>query len=163
MRVMQRQRQRPAHEPGRADRKIKPRQMRHLERGADTPALLADEKRIGLVIFDFARRIRTIAALLLFLEPLDEQAVACAVGQRARNEEARWPLVRLREREERIAHRRGAEPLVTRSRYSAPVPPPFTGAARVAFARRSEPPCFSVSALPIVALDFSVTGSGRGS
>ena len=32
--------------------------------------------------------------------------------------------------------------------YSAPGPPPFSGVAVVVFARTSEPPCFSVIAIP---------------
>ena len=49
------------------------------------------------------------------------------------------------------------------SRYSPPGPPAPTGAARVVFARTSEPPCFSVSAMPTRAPAFSATGRSRGS
>lgn len=47
--------------------------------------------------------------------------------------------------------------------YSPPGPPPSTGVARVVLARTSEPPCFSVMDMPIVAPVFSVTGMSRES
>ncbi len=49
------------------------------------------------------------------------------------------------------------------SSYSAPAPPPFTGVAKVVFARTSEPPCFSVIAMPAIAEPFSDAGTSRGS
>ena len=39
--------------------------------------------------------------------------------------------------------------------YSAPGPPPFSGTATVVLARTSEPPCFSVIAIPQIAEPFS--------
>ena len=45
------------------------------------------------------------------------------------------------------------------SSYSAPGPPPFTGFAVVVLARTSEPPCFSVIAIPQRAPALS--GAGR--
>ena len=47
--------------------------------------------------------------------------------------------------------------------YSAPGPPPFSGVAVVVFARTSEPPCFSVIAIPQSAEPFSVAGFSSGS
>ena len=47
--------------------------------------------------------------------------------------------------------------------YSAPGPPPFSGRATVVFARTSEPPCFSVIAMPQSAPAFSAAGTSRGS
>jgi len=49
------------------------------------------------------------------------------------------------------------------SRYSLPGPPAPTGRATVLLARTSEPPCFSVIAMPKVAPLFSSTGMQRGS
>ncbi len=49
------------------------------------------------------------------------------------------------------------------SSYSAPAPPPFRGLATVVFARTSEPPCFSVIAMPAIAEPFSAAGIERGS
>ncbi len=51
-----------------------------------------------------------------------------------------------------------------RRTYSAPAPPPpLTGVAVVVLARTSEPPCFSVIAMPAFAEPFSPTGTRRGS
>ena len=47
--------------------------------------------------------------------------------------------------------------------YSAPGPPPFSGAATVVFARTSEPPCFSVIDIPQSAPALSGAGTIRGS
>ncbi len=49
------------------------------------------------------------------------------------------------------------------SSYSAPAPPPFSGRATVVLARTSEPPCFSVIAMPAIAEPFSAAGIERGS
>ena len=42
--------------------------------------------------------------------------------------------------------------------YSAPAPPPFSARATVVLARTSEPPCFSVIAMPAIAEPFSAAG-----
>ncbi len=47
--------------------------------------------------------------------------------------------------------------------YSAPGPPPFSGVAVVVLARTSEPPCFSVIAMPHSAEPFSPAGRSTGS
>ncbi len=47
--------------------------------------------------------------------------------------------------------------------YSAPGPRPWTATARVLLARTSEPPCFSVIAMPQSAPSFSLAGRIRGS
>ena len=49
------------------------------------------------------------------------------------------------------------------SSYSPPPPPAPSGIARVVLARTSEPPCFSVIAIPAIAEPFSAAGSERGS
>ena len=63
----------------------------------------------------------------------------------ARHEEAREPVRRLREHEERIRHRRRAEPLLPVERRTRRRRP---AARAVVFARTSEPPCRSVIAIP---------------
>ena len=47
--------------------------------------------------------------------------------------------------------------------YSAPGPPPFSGIAVVVLARTSEPPCFSVIAIPQRAPRLRSAGSERSS
>ena len=47
--------------------------------------------------------------------------------------------------------------------YSAPAPPPLSGTAAVVLARTSEPPCFSVIAIPARAPAFSGAGTIRRS
>ena len=47
--------------------------------------------------------------------------------------------------------------------YSAPGPPPLSGTAVVVLARTSEPPCFSVIAIPHIAPVFCSAGIIRGS
>ena len=59
----------------------------------------------------------------------------------------------LRERQERVRHRRRAEPFVAGQRVARPSP--GRRPARVVLARTSEPPCFSVIAIPMVAPAFS--------
>jgi hypothetical protein len=49
------------------------------------------------------------------------------------------------------------------SSYSAPGPPPSSGRATVVLARTSEPPCFSVIAIPASAPAFSGAGTKRWS
>ena len=49
------------------------------------------------------------------------------------------------------------------SRYSPPGPPPATGAAVVVFALTSDPPCFSVIAMPHVSPALSPGGANVGS
>ncbi len=49
------------------------------------------------------------------------------------------------------------------SSYSAPAPPPLMARATVVLARTSEPPCFSVIAIPEIAEPFSAAGTERGS
>jgi hypothetical protein len=53
--------------------------------------------------------------------------------------------------------------LCPRRRYSSPGPPAPTGAAEVVLARTSEPPCFSVMAIPHVADPFSAARMSRPS
>jgi hypothetical protein len=77
----------------------------HLDDRLDAAPLLADEGSRGALEPDLGGGIRAVAELVL--EPLDLEA-----GLRPFDEEAREPRGRLGEHEERIRHRRGAEPLV---------------------------------------------------
>ena len=85
---------------------------------------------------DLARRERAGAELVL--QPLQLEAGA------ALDDEAGEPARRLGQDEEHGAHRVRAEPLVAGQLV---VPSP-AGSARVVPARTSEPPCFSVIAIP---------------
>ena len=62
--------------------------------------------------------------------------------------EAREPAVGLREHEEEVAHRRRAEPLVAGELVLGRRPAAVQRPRGVVLARTSEPPCFSVIAIP---------------
>ena len=49
------------------------------------------------------------------------------------------------------------------SAYSSPGPRRPVGVARVVLARTSEPPCFSVMAMPAIAPTLALAGTGFGS
>ena len=86
----------------------------------------------------------------LSLSRCSRTRVAGAVGQHPGQQEAGEPPGRLREHEERVRHRGGAEPLVA-GEPVRPAPSWSAAAARTARvvpARTSEPPCFSVIAIP---------------
>jgi hypothetical protein len=72
---------------------------------------LAHHPRPRAAQLDLARGVRAVAELVLQALHL-EAGVARAVGQHARQREARQALVGLGEDEEQVAHRRAAEPLV---------------------------------------------------
>ena len=71
------------------------------------------------VVLDLARGVGVVAELVL--EALQVHRVARAVGEHAREQEARQPLVGLGEHQEEVAHRRRAEPLVPGDLILAPV------------------------------------------
>ena len=109
-RVMQRLRHAEAHPRRRADAAVEPRVAHHLDDGRHAAPLFADERGPGAVELDLARRVRAVAELVL-------QRWMCIVfctpsGAPARHQEARQPALGLRQRQERVAHRRRAEPLV---------------------------------------------------
>ena len=149
--------------PGRgAEHAVQPRALHHVDDRPDAAARLADEQAHRPVELDLGRRVRAVAQLVL--EPLDAEDVAHAAGQHPRHEEAGQPLVErsapgMGEHEEAVRHRRGAEPLVPRELVAVAA----HVLAGVVPARTSEPPCFSVIAMPISALPFSSFGSSRGS
>ena len=162
-RVVDRLGQRPAHQAGRADGEIEPRQVRHGERRLDALPLLADQPAERAAILDLARGVRLVAALVL--EPLDQQAVARAVGQPARQQEAGQAAIGLRQGDEDVAVRHREEPLVAVDQRR---PRPARAARRPdgrwsASARRSEPACFSVSVMPTVPPVLRCIGAGVAS
>ena len=68
-----------AHAGGAAERAVQPGQVDHLDDGRHAAALLADQPRRGAVVLDLAGGVGVVAELVL--EPLQEHAVAGAVGQ----------------------------------------------------------------------------------
>ena len=70
------------------------------------------------------------------------------------------PAVGLRQHQEGVAHGRRHEPFVAGEAEDAASPSALTNAARVMLARRSEPPWFSVIAMPNSAPVFSRGGRG---
>ncbi len=108
--VVQRQRQRRAHQPGGAERAVEPGQRAHGEDLRHAAALVADAPGQRVVELDLAAGVGVVAELVL--EALDVQRVDAAVGQQPRQQEAAQPAGGLREHQVRIAHRRRHEPLV---------------------------------------------------
>ena len=110
---MERLRERHAHEAGAAGHAVEPGVVHHREDRAHAALFVPDAARPGAAVLDLARRIRAVAELVL--EPLDVERVAAAIGPPARHEEAggRRTGARQREREQRVAHRRGVEPFVS--------------------------------------------------
>ncbi len=109
---------------------------------------LADAHGIGVVELDLRRGVGAVAELVL--QPLEMQRVDRAVGPKARHEETGQPARRLRQHQERVAHRRRHEPFVAGDRGSRR----RRGSARVVLARTSVPPCFSVMPMPSVMPDL---------
>ena len=113
---------------------------------------LADELRPRAVQLDLARRVGAVAELVL--QALEVHRVARAVGQDPRQREARQALVGVCARTRKRSHI-GAE-----QNHLWPVSVVLARPARrrrparatVVFARTSEPPCFSVIAIPHSAL-----------
>src|SRR6476661_10431028 len=69
--MMQRVREPGSHQARRGNRAILPRQLHHLDDGADALALLADALGISTVELDFGRCIGTVAELVLQALELD--------------------------------------------------------------------------------------------
>lgn len=109
--VLKRERQRLAHQAGRADREVQAREMRVGQDLADATAFLAHADGKRARVLHLARRIRAIAGLVL--EALHEEAVERAVGQGSRQEEACDVAVHLGKREEAVRLGNRAEPLVS--------------------------------------------------
>src|SRR6476661_9744512 len=99
--MMQRVREPGSHQARRGNRAILPRQLHHLDDGADTLALLADALGISAVELDFGRRIGTVAELVL--QPLELDRIDRAVWLEAWHEETAQAFVGLRQHQECVA------------------------------------------------------------
>ncbi|MCG3188672.1 MAG: hypothetical protein LKCHEGNO_00797 [Burkholderiaceae bacterium] len=108
--VVQRERQRLAHQARGAERTIEPRDRAHRQDLRHAAAFVADAPRHRVVELDLAAGVGLVAQLVF--QPLDAQHVGRAVGQPARHEVAAQPAGGLREHQEGVAHRRRQEPLV---------------------------------------------------
>ena len=98
----------------------------------------------------------------LVLQAVELDGVALSIRRDAWDEEAGQPARRLREREKAVRHRGGAEPFVA-AKAVGPSGRLPSGSARVALARTSLPPCFSVIAMPSVTPVFPAIGRKAGS
>ena len=72
---------------------------------------------VAPVVLDLGGGVRPVPQLVL--QALDAQRVPAAVGQHARQQEARQALGCLREDQEQVAHRRRAEPLMAGQQVAA--------------------------------------------
>ena len=151
----------PAHAGGGADHAVQARVADHLDDRRHAAAGLADELRPGAVQLDLARGVGAVAELVL--QALQVQRVARAVGQDPRQREAGDALAAACARTRNRSHI-GAEQnhLWPVSSYS-PSAAARSGRATVVFARTSEPPCFSVIAMPHSALAFAPARRRTGS
>ncbi len=93
------------HQRRRAQHAVEPRVHDHLQDRPHPSSLVAHQPRDRAVERDLGRRVRAVAELVL--QPLDPEPGLWPLEQ-----EAREPGRRLREHEERVAHRCGAEPFV---------------------------------------------------
>src|SRR3546814_5935036 len=116
--MMTRLRQRHAHDAKRSGRGAQPCMMLHVDDDADSPAVLPHKLRISAMIFDLGRCVGTVAQLVL--EPHQVDGVALPIGRDARREEAGKAFLRISERQEGIAHGRGAEPFMAGQPKSPP-------------------------------------------
>ena len=95
----------------------------------------------------------------LVLEALQAERIDLPVRPKSRHQETGQPARRLRQHQERVAHRRRHEPFVAGDAIA------FAGRHRraVVLARTSVPPCFSVMPMPMVTPDFSFQQRKLGS
>jgi hypothetical protein len=108
-----------AHHSRERHHDVETRVVSHLDQRRDAASGLAHEPGRRAAVFDFRRCVRPVAALVL--QALDEEGIARAVGQRTRHEEAGDAFGKAREGEERVAHRRRAEPFVAVEAKGVPV------------------------------------------
>ena len=104
------------HDRRRSEHTVEPGVIDHLDDGAHAASLVADPRTPRVDQLDLARRVGAVAELVL--QALDADRVAAAVGPPARNQKARQTRGCLREHQERVRHRRRAEPLVSRQRVA---------------------------------------------
>ncbi len=108
--VMDRLRQRHAHDPRRGDRAIEPSELHHVDDRAHAPALGAHAPGECIRELDLGRCVRAIAELVL--QALQAQCVDGSIGRKAGHQETGEPLRRLRQHQQAVAHGRRHEPLV---------------------------------------------------
>src|SRR3546814_1479123 len=82
--MMNRLRQRHAHDAKRSGRGAQPCMMHHVDDDADSPAFLPHKLRISAMIFDLGRCVGAVAQLVL--EPHQVDGVALPIGRDARRE-----------------------------------------------------------------------------
>ena len=145
------------HDCGRAEHAVEARHRDHFNDRRNPSALRPNAPGERAAPFGLARGVGDVAHLAFQANELD--AVLRAVGQPARREETGEPLRRLRESQERVAHWRRNEKLVADDLVHAIA----RRRCLVSFSRRSEPPCFSVIAMPMVRPVFSAARTLRGS
>src|SRR6202048_4092282 len=115
-RVVEGLRKRHAHDRGRCDGTIQPRELHHVEDGAHAPALLADTPSKGSCELYLRGGVRAIAELIL--QAHEPKRIDSTVGPKSRHEKAGQPTRGLRKHQEGIAHGRRHEPLVASNRVS---------------------------------------------
>ena len=114
---MRRLRQRLPHQAGRADGKIEPGVVIHLDAGANAVSRLADQMGDGAAEFDFRRGVGFVAALVL--EAL-QSADDCASRPAAtRHNKARHALIGPRQCEKHVRVGNREEPFVSDDRPGA--------------------------------------------
>ncbi len=149
-RMMDRLVQARAHHARDADHDVEACVMRHFNEGRDAAAGLAHKPCLRAVIFDFRGRVRSIATLVL--EALDPKGLRVPSGSDRGTKKQVTPSPVL-------ASVKNASLMGAEQNHLWPsrlhVSPDFM--AVDCTARRSEPPCFSVIAMPIVAPAFSST------
>ena len=108
--VVRRFGERQPHQARRRHGAVEAGQRHRVVEGLEPLPRLADLPRHRLVELGLGARIGAVAELVL--EPHQAHAVAPAVGQQTRHEEARQAIERLGEQQEGVAGRRRQEPLV---------------------------------------------------
>ena len=109
-RVMQRVREPGSHQARGSNRAILPRQLHHLDDGANALALIANALGIGILELDLGGCVGTVAELVL--QALELDRIHRSVRPEARHEETGESFVGLRQHQKRVAHRRRHEPFM---------------------------------------------------
>ena len=115
--MVDRLRQRHAHDRGGSEHAVQPRQHHHFEDGGDAAPLVADAMRPRAAELDFRRGVRPVAELVF--QPQQPERILRTIGPVPRQQEAGQPIRCLREHQEGIGHRRREEPLVANQRVFA--------------------------------------------
>src|SRR5699024_4447704 len=143
-----------AHPRRRAEDVIEPCAGNHLDDRAHPAALLAHEPSGGTGELHLAGGVRPVAELVL--QPLDRERVPLPAGRtRGTRKQLNPPGA--------CASTRNASDIGAEQNHLWPVSihvPSPAGDAAVVFARTSEPPCFSVIAIPKIAPAFPSASAG---